>query len=132
VLAVGFAVLMLAGLAGAVAMVGLTVVRHIRFSRQPERHVFDPETSARVRGAASTDSFHVSTPLAELTADASWIHLRGRPIRFINEVWIQRPEVSQIVYRPGFGKGVQFVTKDGALDQVFFRTSKKRRPYDVA
>ena len=112
-----------AGLAGAAVMIGWMAVRHVQLSRTAVRHVFEPSSSRVFIGAASTDSFHASWPLAKLEVDREWAHIGGRGIRWVDDVWIERQDIANVVHRRGFGQGITFISDDDRYGRTFFRAS---------
>ena len=112
-----------AGLAGAAVMIGRMGIRHVRLSRTQAPHVFEPSTSRAFIGAASTGSFHASWPLAKLEVDREWAHIGGRGLRWVDDVWIRRQDIASVVARPGFGRGITFISDDARYERTFFRAS---------
>ena len=92
--------------------------------REPDterpRYAFDPEQSARFRGAQRQGWLRASWPFATLTVDANWVSVEGP----LGSVWIERTKV--LTVRPIGGllsAGMFFESADGAYDGLIFRSA---------
>ena len=81
-------------------------------------HVFNPASSASLRGGARVGWSNASWPLVKLTVDQDWLKLAWVP-----PVWMPREEVTAVeVIRGMMGPGVVFRSADGRFDGVIFWT----------